>query len=154
MYYLFINENQIKKYDGEILKRYVGNKLVKVISNPTEKDLREFTYMELVEAVPPEYDAETQYLEKSYYVEDGKIYEKYAVCEMPEEIPTEEMLTEVVGTASVCFIRKWYCKHYCDLDGCPSYIYGELRYELIQYAHSYIGRYCSSCGYKNPISGN
>ena len=94
MYYLFINENQIKKYDGEILKRYVGNSLVKVISNPTEKDLREFTYMELVEAVPPEYDAETQYLEKSYYVEDGEIYEKYAVCEMPEEIPTEEMLTE------------------------------------------------------------
>ena len=74
----------------------MGNRLVKVISNPTEKDLREFTYMELVEAVPPEYDVETQYLEKSYYVEDGKIYEKYAVCDivLPEEIPTEEMLTE------------------------------------------------------------
>ena len=76
-------------------------------------------------------------------------YEHEYVC-----TNTEEMVTEVVGTASVCFIRKWYCKHYCDLDGCPSYIYGELRYELIQYAHSYIGRYCSSCGYKNPISGN
>ena len=89
MYYLFINENQIEKYNGEILKRYVGNKLVKVISNPTEQDLKDFTYMELVCGTEPEYDAETQYLEKSYYVEDGKIYEKYAVCEMPEEIPTE-----------------------------------------------------------------
>ena len=94
MYYLFINENQIEKYNGEILKRYVGNKLVEVISNPTEQDLKDFTYMELVCGTEPEYDAETQYLENSYYVEDGKIYEKYAVCEMPEEIPTEEMLTE------------------------------------------------------------
>ena len=60
MYYLFINENQKKKYDGEILKRYVGNKLVKVISNPTEQDLKDFTYMELVCGTEPEYDAETQ----------------------------------------------------------------------------------------------
>ena len=40
MYYLFINENQIEKYNGEILKRYVGNSLVTVISNPTEKDFK------------------------------------------------------------------------------------------------------------------
>ena len=95
MYYLFINENQIEKYNGEILKRYVGNKLVKVISNPTEQDLKDFTYMELVCGTEPEYDAETQYLEKSYYVEDGKIYEKYEVCQMPEiltdEHPTGEL---------------------------------------------------------------
>ena len=90
MYYLFINEKQIEKYDGEILKRYVGNKLVKVISNPTEQDLKDFTYMELVEAVPPEYDAETQYLEKSYYVEDGKIYEK---CEV-KDIIIDEITSE------------------------------------------------------------
>ena len=89
MYYLFINENQIEKYNGEILKRYVGNKLVKVISNPTEQDLREFTYMELVEGKQPEYDAETQYISKSYYVQDGKIYEEYSVEDIPEEIPTK-----------------------------------------------------------------
>ena len=85
MYYLFINENQIEKYNGEILKRYVGNKLGKVISNPTEQDLREFTYMELVEGTQPEYDAETQYISKSYYVQDGKIYETYSVCDIPND---------------------------------------------------------------------
>ncbi|MDY3929670.1 MAG: hypothetical protein SOZ34_09960, partial [Clostridia bacterium] len=79
----------IEKYNGEILKRYVGNKLVKVISNPTEQDLKDFTYMELVCGTEPEYDAETQYLSKSYYVRNGKIYEEYSVCDIPEEIPTE-----------------------------------------------------------------
>ena len=88
MYYLFINENQIEKYNGEILKRYVGNRLVKAISNPTDDNLKEFGYMELVEGTEPEYDAETQYVAKSYYVQDGKIYEKYEVCIL--EILTDE----------------------------------------------------------------
>ena len=45
--------------------------------------------MELVCGTEPEYDAETQYLSKSYYVRDGKIYEEYSVEDIPEEIPTE-----------------------------------------------------------------
>ena len=82
MYYLFINENQIEPYNGEILKRYVGNKLVKVISNPTDEDLKEFMYMKLANNPKeeiPDYDVETQYLEKSYYVKDNAIYEKYSI---------------------------------------------------------------------------
>ena len=91
MYYLFINECQIEPYNGEILKRYVGNRLVKAISNPTNEDLKEFGYMELVERIEPEYDTETQYVAKSYYVQDGKIYEKYSVEDIPEEdIPMED----------------------------------------------------------------
>ena len=81
--YLFINETQIETYNGEILKRYVGNKLVKAISNPTNEDLQEFGYMELITSGIPEYDAETQYISKSYYVQDGKIYETYSVCDIP-----------------------------------------------------------------------
>ena len=77
MYYLFINEYQIELYNGEILKRFVDNKMVKAISNPTDEDLKEFGYMELISAEVPEYDENMQYLEKSYYVQDGKIYEKY-----------------------------------------------------------------------------
>ena len=88
--YLFINENQIEPYNGEILKRYVGNKLVKAISNPTEQDLKEFGYMELVKSEITEYDEETQYLEYSYYVEDNKIYEK---CEI-KDIIIDEIINE------------------------------------------------------------
>ena len=93
MYYLFINENQIEKYNGEILKRYVGNRLVKAISNPTDDNLKEFGYMELIENTEPEYDTETQYVAKSYYVQDGKIYEKnevYILEILTDEQPIDE----------------------------------------------------------------
>ena len=95
MYYLFINENEIEKYNGEILKRYVGNKLVKVISNPTDDDLREFGYMELTEGTEPEYDAETQYISKSYYVQDGKIYESCSVEDIIAEEPADDVVEEI-----------------------------------------------------------
>ena len=91
MYYLFINENQIEKYNGEILKRYVGNRLVKAISNPTDDNLKEFGYMELVKSEVPEYEEETQYLEKAYYVNDGNIYEKYEV----KDIIVDEIFTQI-----------------------------------------------------------
>ena len=90
MYYLFINENQIEKYNGEILKRYIGNRMVKAISNPTNEDLKEFGYMELIEDIEPEYDTETQYIAKSYYVQDGKIYNKYEVCQISEILTDEQ----------------------------------------------------------------
>ena len=94
MYYLFINENQIEKYNGEILKRYVGNRMVKAISNPTDDNLKEFGYMELVEGIEPEYDTETQYVAKSYYVQDEKIYEKYEVCQISEILTDEQPIDE------------------------------------------------------------
>lgn len=93
MYYLFINEHEIEAYNGEVLKRFVGSKLVKVIANPTDQDLKEFMYMELVTAEMPEYDESTQYLEKSYYIQDGKIYERYETRQIVIEddvVETEE----------------------------------------------------------------
>lgn len=90
MYYLFINENEIEKYNGEILKRYVGNKLVKVISNPTDDDLKEFGYMELAEGTEPEYDEETQYIKKTYRVQDGKVYETCTAENIPEVTDGDE----------------------------------------------------------------
>ena len=94
MYYLFINKNQIEKYNGEILKRYVGNRMVKAISNPTDENLKEFGYMELVEGTEPEYDTETQYVSKTYYIQDGKIYEKYEVCQISEILTDEQPVDE------------------------------------------------------------
>lgn len=97
MYYLFINENEIEKYNGEILKRYVGNKLVKVISNPTDDDLKEFGYMELTEGTEPEYNPETQYISKSYYVQNGKIYESCSVEDIIVEEPADDVVEENIS---------------------------------------------------------
>lgn len=83
--YIFINENEIMSYSGEILKRYVGNRLVKTIANPADDDLKEFGYLPLVETEIPEYDAETQYIEKSYYVENGNIRDNYTIYDIPTE---------------------------------------------------------------------
>ena len=88
MMYLLINEHTVEAYNGEILKRFVGNRMVKAISNPTNEDLKEFGYMELVEGIEPEYDTETQYVSKTYYIQDGKIYELYSVEEI-NDIPID-----------------------------------------------------------------
>ena len=87
--YLFINENEIQGYNGEILKRYIGNKLVKVISNPTDEQLKEFGYKPLDDtAVMPEYDEATQYITVKYTDTPEKIIKEYTVydIEIPEEI--------------------------------------------------------------------
>ncbi len=90
--YLFINENEIQGYNGEILKRYIGNKLVKVISNPTDEQLKEFGYKPLDDtAVMPEYDEATQYITVKYTDTQEKIIKGYTVYDI--EIP-EEMIDE------------------------------------------------------------
>lgn len=86
--YILIDKNYVQKYNGEILKRSVGNKIVKIISNPTEEDLREFGYMELVlQNDLPEYDAGIQELKTSYEIRDNKIYEVITVVDTSQEIP-------------------------------------------------------------------
>ena len=86
--YIFMNENEIIPYNGDILKRYVGNRLVKTIANPTDEDLREFGYMPLIEEEEPQYNKETQYL-SFYYETDGQTISKVWKV---EEIPVEEAL--------------------------------------------------------------
>ena len=84
--YIFINEYEIMPYNGDILKRYVGNRLVKTIANPTYEDLLEFGYMPLVEDEQPEYDEGTQYLSFYYEVDSEKIRKVWIV----EEISVED----------------------------------------------------------------
>ena len=92
MIYLFISEDKIEAYNGEILKRYVGNKLIKTIANPTEQDLIEFGYMEFVSTDEPEYNPETQYINTIYYIEYGKIYQKYTIRNLSNIIEEENNL--------------------------------------------------------------
>lgn len=87
--YIFIDEHTIEAYNGEILKRYIGNKLVKAISNPTDEQLKEFGYKPLDDtAVMPEYDEATQYIAVKYTDTPEKIIKGYTVydIEIPEEI--------------------------------------------------------------------
>lgn len=87
--YILVSETEIQSYDNEILTRSVGDKIVKVISNPTEEDLKEFGYMELVlEENTPEYNPENQTLETRYEIRDGKIYQVLKVIDV--EIPDLE----------------------------------------------------------------
>ena len=87
--YLFISENEIQGYNGEILKRYIGKKLVKIISNPTDEQLKEFGYKPLDDtAEMPEYDETTQYIAVKYTDTPEKIIKGYTVydIEIPEEV--------------------------------------------------------------------
>ena len=79
--YIFINENEIIPYNGDILKRYVGNRLVKTIANPTDEDLSEFGYLPLVREEQPEYNEETQYLSFRYVLGNGTIRKVWTVEE-------------------------------------------------------------------------
>ena len=85
--YIFIDEQTILPYNNEVLKRYVGQRLVKAISNPTEQQLLEFGYMPMEEDPEPEYDEQTQYLTVRYAVQDGTIHKQYEVQEIEAETP-------------------------------------------------------------------
>lgn len=87
--YLFVNDYTVQGYNGEILKRYLGKNLVRIISNPTEKHLLEFGYKPLDEtAEPPEYDKSTQYLIKKYTEEADRIIMNYEIrkIETPKDV--------------------------------------------------------------------
>lgn len=94
--YLFINENLIEPYNGEVLKRYVGNKLVKAISNPTNEDLKEFGYKDLVESKVPTFDSETQTLNIKYKYTDTQIIKTYEVINITNDEEINSGIEEVI----------------------------------------------------------
>ena len=94
--YIFINENQIEPYNGEILKRYVGNKLVKAISNPTNEDLKEFGYKELIESEIPQFNSKTQALNIKYKYTDTQIIKIYEVINITNDEEINSGIEEVI----------------------------------------------------------
>lgn len=88
--YLFMSKNEIQGYNGEILKRYIGKKLVKTISNPTDEDLREFGYKPLDDTAEiPEYDETMQYVSVKYTDTADKIIKEYEIKDIPTPQPDE-----------------------------------------------------------------
>ena len=76
-YCIFLNEDSVLEYNNEVLKRYVGNKLVKIISNPSDDQLVEFGYKPLFEENIPNYDVKREYLEAYYIEQIDKIIKSY-----------------------------------------------------------------------------
>jgi len=81
--YRFINANQIQPYDGSILKQYEDDKLVKVVSNPTEEQLKEFGYKKLVNTPMPT-PSEGHYYAMSY-IDGEEITMRYEEKEVEGE---------------------------------------------------------------------
>ena len=81
--YLFVSKNEVIPYSGEVLKRYVGKRLVKTIANPTDEDLKEFGYMEMLDGEMPMFDREKAICCEEYKVVDGKICRMYKINELP-----------------------------------------------------------------------
>ena len=92
--YLFLGD-RVQKYNGEILKRSINDITVKVISNPTEEDLKEFGYMEFVpnEEIP-EYDPETQIVETKYEIRDGKIHQIFEIIDINSPELEDKLFSE------------------------------------------------------------
>lgn len=78
--YLFINESTVQKYENDILKNKVDNKITRVVANPNENHLKEFNYMELiVDSVSEVNENEDQTIIIKYEIRDGKIYQTYEI---------------------------------------------------------------------------
>ena len=86
--YLFKNKYEIAAYNGEVLTMRVGDVITKTIKDPTEAQLREFGYMELVETKRPE-PKEGFVIEPYYEIVGDKIELRYAYVPAPQENEAE-----------------------------------------------------------------
>ena len=85
-YYKFIDEAHIEAYD----KKYVVVD-EKQISHPSAETLLKAGIKPLVEGPTPEYDENTQCLERYYEDGETEITRQYRVCDYPEEVIDDEV---------------------------------------------------------------
>lgn len=71
---IYANYDRILEYDN------------KQVINPRDEDFIEAGYKELIETEEPSYNLDTEYLQVYYEEKENKIFQKYKVLKLDEEI--------------------------------------------------------------------
>lgn len=81
----------LAKYKDKYNVKYANNKQIlkyndKQIINPKDENFIEAGYKELIETEEPSYNLDTEYLQVYYEEKENKIFQKYKVLKLDEEI--------------------------------------------------------------------
>lgn len=71
---IYANYDRILEYDN------------KQVINPRDEDFLKAKYKELIETEEPSYNLDTEYLQVYYEEKENKIFQKYKVLKLDEEI--------------------------------------------------------------------
>lgn len=80
--YKFINKYKVEKADKSKILEYNNKQVI----NPRDENFIEAGYKELIETEEPSYNLYTEYLQVYYEEKENKIFQKYKVLKLDEEI--------------------------------------------------------------------
>lgn len=80
--YKFINKYKVEKADKSKILEYNNKQVI----NPRDENFIEAGYKELIETEEPSYNLDTEYLQVYYEEKENKIFQKYKVLKLDEEI--------------------------------------------------------------------
>lgn len=78
----YINEYNIKYASYKKILEYDNKQVI----NPRDEDFLKAGYKELIETEEPSYNLDTEYLQVYYEEKENKIFQKYKVLKLDEEI--------------------------------------------------------------------
>lgn len=78
----YINEYNVKYANYKKILKYDNKQVI----NPRDENFIEAGYKELIETEEPSYNLDTEYLQVYYEEKENKIFQKYKVLKLDEEI--------------------------------------------------------------------
>ena len=78
----YINEYNIKHANNKQILKYDDKQVI----NPRDENFIEAGYKELIETEEPSYNLDTEYLQVYYEEKENKIFQKYKILKLDEEI--------------------------------------------------------------------
>ena len=78
----YINEYNVKYANYKKILEYDNKQVI----NARDEDFLQAGYKELIEAEEPSYNLDTEYLQVYYEEKENKIFQKYKVLKLDEEI--------------------------------------------------------------------